>query len=191
VQRQGIVALLKVAHLLSLGLWAGGAIFFSFVAAPRIFAYLRDELPSNPPPGTSGLTSEIGRRLAGDTVGAIFPAYFTLQIIAGCLALATATLLIQGGERLAKLRTTLVAVALVAVAAHAITIYPQSVRVLAAHYRAADAGDGSEAAALRQQFGTLHGISQTLDLLVILIVVACLVLLANSRRHGEKVRGSE
>jgi hypothetical protein len=169
---------LTIIQVLSISLWAGGTTFFTFVAAPRIFEVLAGQLPGNPPPGVVGITPEIGNRLAGDTVGAIFPAYFTLQIIAGCAACVCGVLLARGTQqRLAKIRVTMIAVALAVVTAHALTVYPQSVRVSQARHQAQDSGDESRAAALRREFGMLHGISQSLNLVVILIVITCLVLI--------------
>jgi hypothetical protein len=188
------VAIVKLVRLLSLALWGGGTVFFSFVAAPRIFGYLRDELPATPPPGLDGLTHEIGRRLAGETVGAIFPAYFASQIIVGSLAVGSGVMLGWLGDRLARFRSVLPALALALVVSHALTVYPRSVRVLDAHYRAQDRGDEREAIALRSQFGMWHGISQTLNLFVILFVFASLIVLdlgcreetgdASCRRRG-------
>ena len=165
---------LRTVHLLALALWGGGAAFFSFLTTPRIFGFLRDSLPAAPPPGVEGITADVGRRLAGDTVGAIFPTYFAAQIIAGLLAVASGWLLARAGSRVAKVRFLLAAAALVFVTVHAFTVYPRSTRVLNEHYRAADAGDEPRAAELRQTFGILHSVSQTINLATILLVVSAL-----------------
>jgi hypothetical protein len=172
-----VVVVGRIVHVLSLALWGGSTVFFSFVVAPRIFGLLRDRLPLSPPAGVEGLTPEIGRRLAGDTVGAIFPAYFATQIVAGCLAVATGIILARNGDRMAKVRSAVAALALLLVTAHAFTVYPRSIRVLESHYQAYEQGRDREAGDLRKQFGIWHGISQTLNLSVILLVLTSLIIL--------------
>ncbi len=118
-----------------------------------------------------------GRRLAGETVGAIFPTYFATQIIAGVLAVATGIILAKAGRRLEKVRFGLAIAALAIASLHAATVYPRSVRVLDAHYAALAAGDEPKAVELRRTFGMLHGISQTLNLVTICLVIAALLLI--------------
>jgi uncharacterized membrane protein (TIGR02234 family) len=163
--------------VVSLGLWAGGAIFFSFLATPRVFHVLRDRLPDDPPPGVTGMTPAVGLRLAGDTVGAMFPAYFAAQTAVG-LAAVVAAYFARGAGRRAKVVLALSAVALAIVTLHALTVYPHSTRILDEHYRAADSGDPALAASLRKTFGMWHGVSQMLNLGAIVAVLAALVLAA-------------
>jgi carbon starvation protein CstA len=170
-----LVAVVNIVHVLSLALWGGSTMFFSFVVAPRVFGFLHERLPVAPPAGVQGLTLEVGRRLAGDTVGVIFPTYFGTQIVAGCLAVATGVMLIRSGKQRAKLRTTVAALALLIVTVHAFTVYPRSIQVLESHYRFQEQGKDAEATELRKQFGMWHGLSQTLNLLVILLVLISLI----------------
>lgn len=60
---------LRVVYLLSLAVWVGSLVFFSFVAAPAVFRALP-------------------REAAGQAVAAIFPTYYALGWVAGGLALA-------------------------------------------------------------------------------------------------------
>ena len=60
----------KYIHLLSIIIWIGSVIFFSFVATPSIF-------------------KTFDRKVAGDIVGAVFPKYFMLTEAAIFVALAT------------------------------------------------------------------------------------------------------
>jgi hypothetical protein len=165
-----------VLHVLSLALWCGGAVFFSFLAAPRIFGYLRDQLPHATPPGLEGVDDAMGLRLAGNTVGAIFPAYFAGQVVLGVLAVAAGAVRARGGLWLDKIRCACIAAALAIVSLHALTVYPHSVRELAEHYQAKDGGDEPAAAALRKTFGMWHGVSQLLNLVTIALVVASVAL---------------
>ena len=167
---------LRAVYLVSLALWCGGSVFFSYLAAPRIFSYLQDQLPSHPPPGVQGLTAAVGRRLAGDTVGAIFPTYFLSQIGLGALAVASGLRLAWGRRRLEKIHCGLAIAAFAFVSLHSVTVYPHSVRVLDQHYQAQEAGDEPKATELRKMFGMWHGISQSLNLATIVLVVAAVIL---------------
>ncbi|MBI3399485.1 MAG: DUF4149 domain-containing protein [Deltaproteobacteria bacterium] len=65
-----MIVILKFIHLLSLVIWVGGIIFFSFIAAPSIFKVLP-------------------RETAGDVVGDIFPKYWMMGYICSITALVT------------------------------------------------------------------------------------------------------
>jgi hypothetical protein len=173
-----IVNLGYVILWLSLALWLGSTVFFSFVVAPRVFGFLSERLPAAPPPETYGLTSEVGRRLAGDTVGAIFPSYFAIQVTAGLLALASGFYLARVSGTRNMVCNGLAALALIVVTVHALTAYPRSNRVLDSHYQAQERGDEATSAELRKQFGIWHGISQLLNLLVIVLVFFAVVVRA-------------
>lgn len=179
-----LLAICKVVHIVSLALWGGGTLFFSFFTAPRIFGHLRDHLPANPPPGVQGITTEIGRRLAGDAVGSIFPVYFGWQVLVGVLAAASGLMLAYSGGRLERIRCGLAAAALAIVILHVATVYPRSVQILEKSYQAQTAGDSAEAEQLRQTFGMWHGISQVLNLLTIVLVLAAVVCAGLSLRDG-------
>ncbi len=69
-----MVILIHFIHLLSLVMWMGSIIFFSFFAAPAVFRVL-------------------DRQQAGEVVGAIFPKYYALGYI--CSVLAAATLMLS------------------------------------------------------------------------------------------------
>jgi hypothetical protein len=74
-----MVTLIHFIHLLSLVVWMGSIIFFSFFAAPAIFRLL-------------------DRQKAGEVVGAIFPKYYGIGYICSVLAAATLMLSPQGME---------------------------------------------------------------------------------------------
>ncbi|HJM82214.1 MAG TPA: DUF4149 domain-containing protein [Nitrospinota bacterium] len=65
---------LKYIHLLSISVWIGAIIFFSFVGAPTIFRLL-------------------DRSTAGDVVGAIFPQYYTISLVCSFTSLITLILI--------------------------------------------------------------------------------------------------
>lgn len=71
--------LVNFIHLLSLVMWMGSIIFFSFFTAPAIFRLL-------------------DRQKAGEVVGAIFPKYYGIGYICSVLAAATLMLSSRGME---------------------------------------------------------------------------------------------
>jgi hypothetical protein len=184
---QPLSALLRIAYLVSLSLWAGGSVFFSFLTTPKIFGYVRDRLPMHPPPGLGPVSADVARRLAGEVVGALFPHYFGLQVIAGVLAATSAVALAWHAARLEKLRAAFTVAALVLVAVHAAAVYPPSVRVLRESYQAREAGDTDGAERLYRRFGMWHGISQLLNLATILLVTAAVVAAALGLRDTRVV----
>ena len=92
---------IRSIHLLSLGLWFGGAAFFNFGAAPAVFQSFRQVVAGGPSDRTAGeellpADASQGRRdglasaLAGAAVGPVFPIYFGMQAVCGAAALLTA-----------------------------------------------------------------------------------------------------
>jgi uncharacterized membrane protein len=71
---------IKFIHLLTLVVWFGGMIFFSFIAAPSIFKILPKED-------------------AGDVVGDIFPKYYLIGYVASLTLLVTLFKVGQGNFR--------------------------------------------------------------------------------------------
>lgn len=93
--------LLKVVHVLALGLWAGGAGFFTFAAAPAMnaeFAAVVATAPNTrtanrpllPPDAADTDEKELASALFGAAVGPVFPRLFAVQAACSVLALATA-----------------------------------------------------------------------------------------------------
>jgi uncharacterized membrane protein len=74
-----MVTLIHFIHLLSLVMWMGSIIFFSFFTAPAVFRLL-------------------DRQKAGEVVGAIFPKYYAIGYICSVLAAATLMLSPRGME---------------------------------------------------------------------------------------------
>src|SRR5262249_22088012 len=63
--------LARILHVLAVGLWFGAGVFFSFVAAPVLFA-------------------TFDANFAATAVGPLFPPYFAVQGVCAVIALATA-----------------------------------------------------------------------------------------------------
>jgi acyl-phosphate glycerol 3-phosphate acyltransferase len=66
-----LAMLARVLHVLAVGLWFGAGVFFSFIAAPVLFA-------------------TFDPAFAGNAVGPLFPPYFALQGVCAVIALVTA-----------------------------------------------------------------------------------------------------
>lgn len=135
--------LLRILHLLALGLWFGGAGFFNFGAAVPIFESFKQVVAAGPsdrtayvsivPPGTSDETrADLANALAGSAVGPVLPRYFAMQAACGAVALMTALAWWNAdrGRRAHRWRAYLLTVALVTVAvAWAVSNYVSELRV--------------------------------------------------------------
>jgi hypothetical protein len=117
--------ILRVFHVLALGLWFGGAAFFNFVAAPAIFQSFEKVVYTNPSDRTANETiipadaspermKALASALAGSAVGPIFPNYFLLQAICGAIAFSTALAWwnAEGGRRIHRWRVYLIGLAI-------------------------------------------------------------------------------
>lgn len=93
--------LLRILHVLSLGVWFGGAFFFNFVMAPTIFRSFEEVVQSAPtdrtayeyllpPDAPEERRKALASALAGSAVGPIFPRYFALQFVCALVAATTA-----------------------------------------------------------------------------------------------------
>ena len=121
---------LRMLHVLSLGLWFGGAAFFNFAAAPTIFQSFESVVYTNPSDRTAHVTilpktaspeemKDLARALAGAAVGPVFPLYFGLQVVCSMIALATALSWwnAEGGRKVHRCRVCILIVAVVTVVA--------------------------------------------------------------------------
>ncbi len=159
---------LRSLHLLAVGLWFGGSLFFTFAAAPPILAAFKAVVAESPSDRTAGLdivppgTSPAGRdalasALAGAAVGPVFPRYFAMQSVCAVVTLVTA-LGMGRADRADRLRVNLAAAALALVAVS----IPVSLEV--SHLRLerynTDADLAAEAKAL---FGPVHLVSLALS----------------------------
>ncbi len=133
--------LIHFLHLLSLVVWMGSIIFFSFFAAPAVFRVLE-------------------RQQAGEVVGAIFPKYYAIGYV--CSVLSAATLILNPPEVSAP---PLVFIAVMAACTFyaGLVINPQA-RVLKQQMK--DQPENREA--IEPQFRSLHGWSVRLNAAVLI-----------------------
>src|SRR3990170_7200570 len=73
------MVLVKFLHLMSLSIWVGSVVFFSFFAAPSIF-------------------KKLPREAAGDVVGDIFPKYSAVGYACGAILLVTLALMMRSDD---------------------------------------------------------------------------------------------
>ncbi|HEV3118872.1 MAG TPA: glycerol-3-phosphate 1-O-acyltransferase PlsY [Gemmataceae bacterium] len=169
----------KIIHVLALGLWFGGAAFFTLVAAPAIFfdgyGALAKSAEGRPAWFPSTFDTDMANQLAGFAVAPIFPRFFLLQGICGLLAIvpALAWARAEPALRVHRVRFILLALALVAV----LCGWPLAQKVT--HLRALRyAADSALAAAAKADFATWHGYSLTLSLVTLALVTVAMALAA-------------
>jgi acyl-phosphate glycerol 3-phosphate acyltransferase len=173
----------RALHLLALALWLGSAVFFSFLAAPTIFASFREVAKSSPGDRTAfvpineglddGKKEQLGSALAGAAVGPIFPLFFALHAICGVVALITAAGWWKRPGKIHRVRAMLIGIALLTVAIG----WPISQKVTELRL-ARFSADEAVAAAAKDRFVTWHLISLALSVVTTLLVFAAVLLAA-------------
>jgi len=147
-----MISAVKYLHLLSLIVWIGSMIFFSFIGAPAIFKTL-------------------DRHTAGDVVGVIFPKYYLVGYSCSLLALATLAYLGSRTGFTPPVKGGIVVLALMtgAVFYSGMVTAP---KVNEVKYQIRAETDEAKAAALRKSFGKLHGISMIQNVVTLVLGLA-------------------
>jgi hypothetical protein len=171
-----------VLQVVVLGLWSGAALFFSFVSAPLIFRVFTHHLVEGRSAGVEPLSRELGRRLAGEAVGAIFPWYFGLQLVLAAIAFAVTVFVICRfrDDWLNRWVMGFVFVASLLLIFQVVSIYPRSHTLLESIHRAEASGQLQEAEGLRHRFRRLHGVSQAVNLGTLTSATVAFVLAASA-----------
>jgi uncharacterized membrane protein len=150
-------ALLRYMLLLSLVLWIGGIVFFSFIASPSIFKTLP-------------------REQAGLVVGDIFPTYHLLGYVSCIIALACLFGLRQLGP-VQSIRTAMIFLVLMG----GIQVTMGTVigpKVIQARGAVKSTAPGPEKDRLEKKFRGLHGVSMILNLVLLILGLILLYWLA-------------
>jgi acyl-phosphate glycerol 3-phosphate acyltransferase len=199
----------KTVHVLTLGLWFGSTIFFSFVVGLSLFRTfgelsekdqrpfwlpIPNELKRNPPSASfpDPLRKEQGSRIAGAAVGPMFDWYYGVQLVCGILAVATAFAWFSNGT-VHQVRAIVLAVALVTVgigwwlerevSARRVTRSETSDAVLQGANPPPDMIQQADAA--RADFGKWHAYSLFANFATILLVLIGMALAAQLPTNGE------
>jgi len=150
------MAVIKYIHLLSIAIWTGSVVFFSFIGAPAIFKTL-------------------DRQTAGDVVGAIFPKYFLLSQSLLAIAVLTLGYIGYAKDALANpaVKTGLALLLIMgAIAAYSGNVNGPQAREIKQLIRVEQ--DVAKKEELRKQFGKLHGVSVVLNLISLVMGFALL-----------------
>lgn len=156
-----MIPILYFFHLLSIVIWIGSIIFFSFVSAPAIFKALP-------------------RETAGDVVAQIFPKYYRTGAICGATALITLLVLSHETESHPTFRLIALGIMTLITFYSSLFVGPK-VRQLKAELR--QAKDGPEKAIKQAAFSRLHGLSMGLNMLVLAIGLLFLFMTALTLHH--------
>ena len=141
------MAIIRFFHLLSLVVWLGGMIFFSFIAAPSIFKVLP-------------------RETAGDVVGDIFPKYWAVGYVCSITAIITVIALSVQGRAYPWARIILLFV-MSGLTFYSGLVVGAKARDVKAQIRIIE--DPSQKEALRLQFKALHKRSTILNGLILIL----------------------
>ncbi len=142
------MSIVKYIHMLTLCIWVGGMVFFTFVGAPAIF-------------------KELPRDVAGVAVGGIFPKYWLMGYVCPLLLLGTLFYIARGNVGAFRVQIGILAVAtalsfasgmVVGVKAHAIKVQMDAEQ------------DAVKKEELHQEFRKMHGVSAVMNLTVILLM---------------------
>jgi acyl-phosphate glycerol 3-phosphate acyltransferase len=193
----------KVLHVMTLGLWFGSAVFFSFVVAPTLFG--RFEAVTQDPPeirkwwfppvpqfDVEDYHKEQGTRAAGFAIAPMFDWYFLLQGLCGVVAVVTALRwsMADPASKVHRWRSIVLIAAMATLLigwpleryVHAlrfernekVDIYLRAAGGQAATERAPEYGQQAKAA--RAQFGMAHGVSLLLNFVTLGLVTAAMAL---------------
>jgi hypothetical protein len=141
---------------MSLVVWIGGIIFFSFFGAPSIFKIL-------------------GRELAGDVIGDIFPKYWLIGYVCSTIALGSLIYLWKAGMSGIMPRVILLSIMLVSTFYTGLCI-GSTARDLKAQMRTTEEGEKKEE--LRQQFSKIHRRSMVMNVLILILGVITIFMTA-------------
>jgi acyl-phosphate glycerol 3-phosphate acyltransferase len=184
---------LRGLHVLALGLWFGGAAFFNFVAAPLIFESFKQVVNDGPSDRTAHETiipadasperkKDLAGALGGAAVGPVFPPYFGMQVVCGCVALATALgwWNAEGGRKVHRVRVgVLILAVLTIIIALPIASYVSDLRLQRFD------SNTEVAQAAKAAFGSWHLVSLLLSFVTTCLAGVALALAARMPRDEQ------
>lgn len=153
------MTIIRFVHFLSLVIWIGGMIFFSFIAAPSIFKALP-------------------RETAGDVVGNIFPKYWLMGYLCSITSLIT-IIMLSYMERSYSLARIGLLVLMMALTFYSGLVVGAKAREVKAQIRMVE--DTSKKEILKSEFNTLHKRSTVLNIAILILGLAVIFLTAYKR----------
>ncbi|ODS34675.1 MAG: hypothetical protein SCARUB_00255 [Candidatus Scalindua rubra] len=151
-----LILFVKFIHLMSLVVWIGSIIFFSFFGAPSIFKVLE-------------------RELAGNLVGNIFPKYWMIGYICSTVAIGSLLLLWKMGTSSAIVRTILLSIMMIITFYTGLRIGPM-VREAKTQMRATE--DVEKKEELRQRFLKIHRRSSEMNVTILILGIVTIFMTA-------------
>ncbi len=166
-----LLTILKIVHILSLSLWSGAMVFFSFfVALPTIASMQRF---AQKPGNWLNLSTEAqGTRLAGEFLDLVFTRYFPFQCVCGSIALVTSFWWWNTPGWLAKVRVLVIALALGGAAVNYFVLAPRVHDLRVDRY----SSDAAVAEKANAAFGPAHTASLLVDMATLLCVLIAIAL---------------
>ncbi|MDR4504807.1 MAG: DUF4149 domain-containing protein [Candidatus Scalindua sp.] len=143
-------------HLMSLVVWIGSMIFFSFFGAPSIFKIL-------------------GRELAGDVIGDIFPKYWLIGYVCSTTALGSLIYLWRYGKSGITARIIILAVMMASTFYTGVSIGSNAGEIKA-QMRTAEEGEKKEE--LRHRFSKIHRRSMVMNAIILILGIVTVFMTA-------------
>ena len=151
-----LVSWITFIHLMSLVVWIGSMIFFSFFGAPSIFKVL-------------------GRELAGDVVGDIFPKYWLIGYVCSTTALGSLMYLWRYGKSGFTARIILLAVMMGSTFYTGLYIGSNAAEIKAQMRTTEDVEKKKE---LRHRFSKIHRRSMVMNVIILILGVVTVFMTA-------------
>lgn len=155
-----MIHIIRFIHLISLVVWIGGIVFFSFIAAPGIFKALP-------------------RETAGDVVGEIFPKYWLIGYICSIASLLTLAYM-SAYEKMIPVTKISLLVLMTLITFYSGLAVGSKARSIKAEIKAVE--DAAKKESLRTEFKSLHLKSVILNIALLILGVVFLFLTAYNMR---------
>ena len=150
------MVIVKFLHLMSLSIWVGSIVFFSFFAAPSIF-------------------KKLPREAAGDVVGDIFPKYRAIGYASSAVLLVTLAIMMNF-EKNSHYSMPVLLVLMAAIGLYSGLVVGKQAASIKAGMKAS--ADAEKKETLRAEFRKVHAISSILNMSVLALGIAFIFLTA-------------
>ena len=148
------MVIVKFLHLMSLSIWVGSIVFFSFFAAPSIF-------------------KKLPREAAGDVVGDIFPKYRAIGYASSAVLLVTLAIMMNS-EKDSQYSRPVLLVLMAAIGLYSGLVVGKQAASIKAGMKAS--ADAEKKETLRAEFRKVHAISSILNMSVLALGIVFIFL---------------